>query len=559
MITSIFSSPHFPSRSRRSVASSRDRKTSFQYLRHHSRALIFTASMPPASVAGVLAALDVLQEEPDRRVRLWHNTNRVAEGLRALGLDVGATQTPVIPVLIGDPIRAMTTWRALFDEGVFTHPIIPPAVPAHACRIRVSMSAEHSSEQIDRVLDAFERVARSMSLAATRRMSNPISRHCRRTPHAELSSAPMKVALVCDWFHPRVGGIEVHLRDLAARLRGAGHDVVAITPTPGLAELDGMRVHRIDAPRAPVFGFLVTRGGIRAVGHALVDERVDVAHCHVSIISPAALGGALEAVRRSVPAVVTFHSVVPQTRLLAHAVNVSLGTSRWPVCFSAVSQRVARDVRPAAGARAMTILANGIDADFWTPGDVRKPDGIVRLISVMRLNAKKRPLALVGVMRRVVAELPGRCVQLRIVGDGPQRAALERAITRAGLAERVTLLGRQSRDEIRRILAESDVFVLPTVRESFGLAALEARCAGLPVVAMRASGVAEFITHGQDGLLANSDAELARHVASLAVDDNLMTSIAEHNRRTTPAFDWTRTVDAHVSLYRDAIALRDSV
>lgn len=135
-----------------------------QYLRHHSRALIFTASMPPASVAGALAALEVLQDEPDRRVRLWHNTTRVADGLRALGLDVGATQTPVIPVLIGDPIRAMTTWRALFDQGVFTHPIIPPAVPAHSCRIRVSMSAEHTDDQIERVLAAFERVARSMSL-----------------------------------------------------------------------------------------------------------------------------------------------------------------------------------------------------------------------------------------------------------------------------------------------------------------------------------------------------------------------------------------------------------
>lgn len=150
-----------------------------RYLRHHSRALIFTASMPPASVAGALAALDILREEPDRRVRLWHNTNLVAEGLRGLGLDVGATQTPVIPVLIGDPIRAMSTWRALFDEGVFTHPIIPPAVPAHACRIRVSMSAEHTSGQIERVLAAFERVTRAMSLGRsavperTERTSSP--------------------------------------------------------------------------------------------------------------------------------------------------------------------------------------------------------------------------------------------------------------------------------------------------------------------------------------------------------------------------------------------------
>lgn len=134
------------------------------YLRHHSRPLIFTASMPPSSVAGALAALDLLQGEPERRDRLWEHTNRVAAGLRSLEFDIGATQTPVIPVVVGDPIRAMTIWRALFDDGVFTHPIVPPAVPQHACRIRVSLSAEHTDEQIDRVLNAFERVGHLISL-----------------------------------------------------------------------------------------------------------------------------------------------------------------------------------------------------------------------------------------------------------------------------------------------------------------------------------------------------------------------------------------------------------
>jgi 8-amino-7-oxononanoate synthase len=132
------------------------------WLRHHSRALIFTASMPPASVAGVLAALDVMRDEPDRRTRLWANTHRVAEGIRSLGFEVGATQTPIIPVVIGELGPRLQLWRALFDEGVFTHPIVPPAVPATSCRLRVSMSAEHSDEQVERVLSAFARVARSV-------------------------------------------------------------------------------------------------------------------------------------------------------------------------------------------------------------------------------------------------------------------------------------------------------------------------------------------------------------------------------------------------------------
>jgi 8-amino-7-oxononanoate synthase len=131
------------------------------WLRHHSRALIFTAAMPPASVAGVLAALDVMRDEPERRARLWANTRRVAEGLRSLGYDVGSPKTPIVPVVIGELTTTLELWRALFDEGVFTHPIVPPAVSATSCRLRVSMSAEHSDEQVDRVLEAFQRVARN--------------------------------------------------------------------------------------------------------------------------------------------------------------------------------------------------------------------------------------------------------------------------------------------------------------------------------------------------------------------------------------------------------------
>ena len=370
----------------------------------------------------------------------------------------------------------------------------------------------------------------------------------------------MKVALVCDWYAPRVGGIELHLHDLAARLTAAGHEVVVLTPTPGPAVVDGTRVVRIESPRAPHFGFLVTPGGVRALGQAIADERPDVVHAHVSIISPAALGGARDADRRQLPLVVTFHSVVPQTRLLARVAGAALRTVRWRACFSAVSARVARDVQPIAPGRAIHPLPNGIDADFWRTGAARvaRPDDeTTRLISVMRLNPKKRPLALVDMMRRLDELIePERRVELRIAGDGPWRARLERAIARAGLASRVELLGRQTREQIRALFRRSDIFVLPTVRESFGLAALEARCAGVPVVAMRASGVSELVEHDVHGLLASSDAELAAHVARLASDRARREAIAAENHRSTPPFDWRHVVEQHLALYTKAIVER---
>jgi glycosyltransferase involved in cell wall biosynthesis len=368
----------------------------------------------------------------------------------------------------------------------------------------------------------------------------------------------VKIALVCDWYHPRIGGIELHLQDLGKRLVAAGHDVVVVTPTPGDTIVDGLRVRRIAAPLAPIFGFLRTSAGIRAVGDALAEERVDVAHCHVSIVSPAALGGAYQAQRRAIPTVITFHSIVPQTQLLARAAGIALGVATWRARFSAVSERVARDVRAIAPAQPMTVLPNGIDVGFWRVLPTARDTNTLRLVSVMRLNQKKRPLALVDIMRRLTSTLTQR-VSLRIIGDGPERTALANAITRTDLSGRIELLGRRSREEIRDVLADSDIFVLPTMRESFGLAALEARCAGLPVIAMATSGVAELIEHDREGLLAHSDEEMAAHVAALALDPTRRRAIAQHNRDTTPPYDWARVLAQHMALYRDAIALRESV
>jgi len=125
------------------------------YLKHHARSLIYSASMPPASVATVLAALDVIEEEPERREALWRNTRRMQEGLKSLGYDIGESETPVIPVLIGDLAEMIVLWKQMFDSGIFTNPVIPPAVPEHSCRLRISMMATHTNEQIDYVLDAF--------------------------------------------------------------------------------------------------------------------------------------------------------------------------------------------------------------------------------------------------------------------------------------------------------------------------------------------------------------------------------------------------------------------
>jgi len=133
------------------------------YLKHHARSLIFSASMPPASIGGVLAALEVIAEEPERREALWRNTRRMQEGLRSLGYDIGESNTPIIPVLIGELDRMLVFWKELFDAGVFTNPVTPPAVPENSCRLRIYCMATHTDEHNDFVLDAFASLGKRMA------------------------------------------------------------------------------------------------------------------------------------------------------------------------------------------------------------------------------------------------------------------------------------------------------------------------------------------------------------------------------------------------------------
>jgi len=134
------------------------------YLRHHCRPLMFTASLPPANTAGVLAALEVLQREPERREQLWANTRRLQEGFRSLGFDIGPTETPIVPVLVGAMEKTFLMWRMLFDAGLFTNPVAPPAVAPTQCRLRTSLMATHTFDQIDYALDTFARIGRELGV-----------------------------------------------------------------------------------------------------------------------------------------------------------------------------------------------------------------------------------------------------------------------------------------------------------------------------------------------------------------------------------------------------------
>jgi 8-amino-7-oxononanoate synthase len=134
------------------------------YLKHHSRTLIFSASMSPANAGAVLAAVRIMREEPERIERLWHNTRRMKDGLLALGFDLGQSETPILPVYCHDLMVAFRLTKRLQEEGVFVNPVVSPGVPPGKELIRLSLMATHTDKQIDFALEQLEKVGRELGL-----------------------------------------------------------------------------------------------------------------------------------------------------------------------------------------------------------------------------------------------------------------------------------------------------------------------------------------------------------------------------------------------------------
>jgi 8-amino-7-oxononanoate synthase len=134
------------------------------WIKHLGRSMIFSASLPPPLVASVSAALDIIEEQPELRARLWRNTHKMLRGYKTLGYDTGTSETPVIPILIKDTMKTYQMCKLLFENGVFVNSVISPAVPPGRELLRTSYMATHTEEQLDKVLAAFEKVGRQLGV-----------------------------------------------------------------------------------------------------------------------------------------------------------------------------------------------------------------------------------------------------------------------------------------------------------------------------------------------------------------------------------------------------------
>ena len=136
------------------------------FLRHHSRSYIFTASITPASTAAALKAIDIMIEEPERQENLWKLTNYALEGFRSMGFEIGNTSTPIIPLYIRDNFKTFAITSDLLKEGIFVNPVVSPAVAPQDTLIRFSLMATHTMDQVTTALEKIQKVFKAHGILA---------------------------------------------------------------------------------------------------------------------------------------------------------------------------------------------------------------------------------------------------------------------------------------------------------------------------------------------------------------------------------------------------------
>lgn len=357
----------------------------------------------------------------------------------------------------------------------------------------------------------------------------------------------VRITHISDCFAPRTGGIESQVLGLARAQHRQGDQVRVITATAG-PQFAEFLVDRLSFP-VP-FDLPVHPRTHRGVTRLLKAHKPEVVHVHAGVLSPFAWSAARAAHDLGLPTLVTIHSV------WGHFARTAFGLGgswlKWNrVAMSAVSDVAAEHMRESLGVE-VDVVPNGIEFDQWVRSGVADSNAVpLQLVSVLRIAPRKRTGALLHIMKELQNLQVG--ANLNIVGDGPERAFWERRARKAALP--VTFLGRLTSVELKLVLERSQIFVQPSVKESFGIAALEARANGLAVVARNDTGTQTFISDGTDGRICESDDAMAAAIAEWNADRNALHTILEHNARIAPNYSWTDVDQLVRAAYQRAVLL----
>ncbi|HLB39699.1 MAG TPA: glycosyltransferase family 4 protein [Actinomycetota bacterium] len=363
----------------------------------------------------------------------------------------------------------------------------------------------------------------------------------------------MRVTLVCPYAWEDAGGVQVHIRELAAYLRNHEHEVLVLAPTRGppaeawVASVGRPVDIRYNDSSAPVDPRPWSR---RAVRYALATFGPDVIHAHQPTAPSTGLWATLEA---RAPVVGTFHSGATRARLYDLAAPLLRRAARRLAIRIAVSERAATFERERIGGD-YRIVPNGVDTRRFAAAAPADLGPGRKVLFVGRLDERKGFPVAVAAFGELAAHRPD--LHLVVVGDGPDRTALESLPT--ALRARVTMLGHVPNTELPPIHAACDLYLGPsTGGESFGIVLVEAMAAGLPVVASDTPGYDEVVTDEVDGLLAvpRDPGALAAAAGRVLDDPELAGRLAAAGRERARAFDWA-TIGARIEdCYREALTI----
>ncbi|HEY5880145.1 MAG TPA: glycosyltransferase family 4 protein [Nakamurella sp.] len=369
------------------------------------------------------------------------------------------------------------------------------------------------------------------------------------------------MAHISDCFVPRLGGIEMQVNDLTRRQQANGLEPEVLTATPLPRRMAGrafpVPIHRSGLPiPAEIANNPIPSRPIR---RALLAGNYDLVHVHAGVGSPFAAAGVRVGLDLGFPVAVTVHCLPASFRLPDILTPWATPEIARRIALSAVSEAAADPLRERTGGP-VTVVPNGLDPQDWSVEPAERDPAVVEVVSTMRLSVRKRPLPMLAMVRAAQRRLAQRhspvTLRLTVFGDGKLMPRMRRYVRRHGMTETVRLAGRVDRAELTEIYRRADVFLAPAHLESFGIAALEARCAGLPVVAMRATGITEFVADRREGLLADGDAQMTDALVELATDASLRRSIAERNRTTVPPTAWSTVLATVEREYQRAMAIR---